>query len=326
MKRTLLGFGLLSVLACTPLSAQLDGTRVAWPLPKNLNVLALHRLSGTVNATLTNLNFIQPTLDIDNELYLLSYSRSQPFFGRSMLFTAVLPAGVIKTNSALPVATDDSFIHGIGDPSIGATVNLFGAPGLMLREYARYELGTVISLGLNATFPLGQYNSDEPLNIGSNQTKLRLSLPVVKSLGPWVPGSRTTIEVTPSVTLLSDNPDSRGQTVQQDPLLAVETHLTRDITRRASLSADYSYVRFGKSTSVDNAAGTPTGSSAAMDSHLLGATLNFEVNDNLALFITHMQTISGQQTPIALEGALFRVTLTWSFHRVIERRRTFSGQ
>lgn len=328
MKRLLLGTcfaQLLGLLGAPSVRAQLDGTRVYWPLPKNMNVLALHRLDGTVNATLTNLNFIQPSLDIENELYLLTYSRSQPVFGRSTVFTAVLPAGIIRTSSSLPVATNDPFVHGIGDPSLGATINLIGAPGLMLREFVRYDLETVVSLGMNVTFPVGQYNDEEPLNVGSNQWKVRFALPIVRSLGPWVAGSRTTVEVTPSLTWLGDNDDFQGQTVEQDPLVAVEAHLTRDVTRRAFISADYSFIRFGKSTSTSNASGTVTGTTDATETHLLGATLNFQINDNLALYLTHMQTFGGDETPVALEGALFRATLTWSFHRVIERRRDFSG-
>ena len=45
------------------------------------------------------------------------------------------------------------------------------------------------------------------------------------------------------------------------------------------------------------------------------------MNDNLAAYITHMQALGTPEDPISLEGALFRVTLNWSFHRVIERRR-----
>jgi hypothetical protein len=315
---------LLAFMAFVPVQVegQLDGMRVNWPLPKNFNILAVHRLSGTVNATLTNLPFIQPSLDIENELYLLTYSRSQPILGRSTVWTAVLPAGVIKTSSPLPVATNDPFVHGVGDPSLGVTINLVGAPALMLREYARYDLGTVVSLGVSGTFPLGQYDSLEPLNVGSNQYKVRFALPIVHSLGAWVPGGRTTIEVTPSLTWLTANNDSRGQTVDQDPLVAVEAHLTRDFTRNAAISADYSYIRFGESTATDNASGTVSGAVASADTHLFGATLNFTINDNLALFVTHMQTVSGE-APVALEGALSRVTLTWSFHRVIENRRNY---
>ncbi len=324
LKRLLPALAAVTIVAANTAHAQLDGTRAYWTLPKNFNVMAVHSITGTANATWVNLQHIQPTLDIENQLYLLTFTRSQPTFGRSTWYTAALPAGVIKTNSSLPVATNDPFVHGVGDPSLSVTMNLFGAPGLMLREFVRYDQRTTVSLGMKASLPIGQYDAEEPLNVGSNQFKLRASLPIVHSLGPWVPGSRTTLEVAPSLTWLADNDDSQGNTVEQDPLTAVETHLTRDITRRAFLSLDYSYIRFGSSTARDNTSGTVTQVTDATSAHLLGGTVNFQINDNLSLFLTHMQTFSPEDKPVVLEGALSRVTLAWSWHRVIERRRNLS--
>lgn len=306
--------------------AQLDGPRVYWPLPKNMSVLGVHGVLGTANATFVNVNRIQPSLNLQNTLFLLSYSRSQPLFGRSVLFTGVVPAGVIETNSSLPTASDP-FVHGLGDPSVGMTVNLFGAPGLMLREWLRYDLKTTVSLGAIFNLPAGQYDETQSLNVGSNQFKTRIHLPIVHSLGPWVSGERTTVEVTPSITFLANNDDSLGSTVDQDPMLSLETHLTRDVTRNAFASLDYTYLRFGQSTFVDNETGEIERTVGSRETHLLGATVSFRVNDNLLLYVTHMQTFNGTDvgSRVALEGALTRFSLTWSWHPVVERRRSFNN-
>lgn len=312
-------------LTSTPTQAQMDGSRVYWPLPKNMNVLGVHMLTGTANAALTNPHQIQPSLAIDNQLYLLTYSRSQPVLGRSAVFTATLPAGVIETSSPLPASANDPFVHGFGDPRLGATINLFGAPGLMLREYLRYDHSLSVWLGASASLPIGQYDPEEPLNIGANQVKVRFSLPVVKSFGPWVPGDRTTIEVAPSFLWLSDNEDAGGSTIEQDGVVAVETHVTRDVTRHAFLSVDYTYLRFGASRQTENATGMEVASNPSVDAHLVGGTLSFQINDNLTAYLTHLQTLGDSDIgPATLEGALFRVTLTWAFHRVIEQRKTLT--
>lgn len=326
MNRLLLLGACIALLAAAPASAQLDGPRVTWPLPKNMNVLGVHLISGTANATLTNFNQFQPTLDIDNKLYLLTYSRSQPILGRSTVWTVSLPTGTIETSSTLPATANDPFVHGVGDPGLGMTINLFGAPSLMLREYIRYDHATSIWLGVSSTFAVGQYNADEPLNIGSNQTKVRFSLPLMKSFGPWVPGERTTLELTPSFTWLSDNPDSQGQTVAEDAMVAVEAHLTHDVTRKAFISAEYSYLRFGESTRFDNTSGAALGTTPSVDAHLIGGSVGFQVNSNLSAYVTHMQTLSDSEVlPVTFDGALFRVTLNWAFHRVIEDREALMG-
>ncbi len=315
----------LSLGGSAPVEAQLDGSRVNWPLPKNMNVLGVHRIAGTANATLTNLHRVEPTLDLENELYLLTWSRSQPVFGRSAVFTLALPAGVVRTNSTTAGLSSSSFVHGIGDPSLGATFNLYGAPGLMLRDFLRYDLRTTVTLGINATAPWGQYDADQSLNIGGNRGRLRLSLPMVQSLANWVPGDRTTLEVVPSVTLLADNDDKGGLTVEQDAMWAVESHLSRDITRRAFLSLDHTWIQQGeaRTLSPDGAAVVNTSPSTA--AHLLGATIGYEVNPNLSLQLTHLQTVGGDSEAVELQGGVFRVTLNWAFHRVIENRRALGG-
>ena len=63
---------------------------------------------------------------------------------------------------------------------------------------------------------------------------------------------------------------------------------------------------------------------AAATTLLFVGRASFQINDYLALFLSHMQSFAEEESPVALEGALFRATLTWSFHRVIERRRTFN--
>lgn len=307
-------------------AAQLDGARTYWTLPKNTNVIGVLAVSGIVNAAWTNVHRVQPTVDIANDLYMLTYTRSQPVFGRSALFSLILPAGSIATDASLPAGAGDAFVHGIGDPTASATLNLIGAPDLSVSEFLRYDHHTTVALNLSGTFPLGQYDADGTLNMGSNRSKLRVGLPIVHAIGAWVPGNRMTLEVLPSVTLLSNNGDAQGQTVETDPAWMVEAHLTRDITKRAFLSLDYSWIRLGESTRTDNTTGSVTGVSAATDAHLLGATANFEINQNLSLFITHMQTISEQADGVQLQGAVLKLMVSWAWHDVMERVRNLRGE
>lgn len=318
MKRILLS--LILVLAiCGSTFAQLDGARVYWPLPKNTNLVGVHVINGTLNATVNNLERVQPNFDVENKMYMLTYTRIQPIFGRTTAWTLVAPAAELKSNSTVPLTTFDPYAHGFGDLMFGSTINLIGAPGLKAKDYIRYDLNFNVSLGLNVSFPTGQYDSDELLNIGSHRFKYRFSLPMVKSLMAWVPGGRTTLEVVPSVTLLSDNTAGDDYTVEQSPVYAIESHLTRDLAKRAWVSLDYTYITGGRTTTVDNSSGASV-SGKDMVAGLFGATVNFTINDNLQLFLTHMQSVDNDSTdPITLEGALFKATLIWSWHGVLQK-------
>lgn len=322
MKR-LLALPCIAAAFAAPAYAQLDGPRVYWPLPKNTNIVSATYVGGTANASLSVLNQVQGDVDIESDVYVLSYTRSQPFFGRTIHWQALLPAGSVDTDVPFPLTTNETFADGLGDLSIGATVNVFGAPELPVREALRYDLDWSVNLGLTVTAPTGDYEATEPLNMGSNQWSARLSAPIVKSLTDWVPGRRTTIEVTPSVRFFQDNDDSLGNTVEQDPLFAVEAHLTRDMTRDAFFSLDYTWLDGADQTLSSNATGAPTGTRGGLSAQIFGATLGYKVNDNLSLFVGHQQTIGESADPFELKGSLTTVRLSWSWHDVLQRRNNF---
>lgn len=322
MKRTLIIAGTMLAIAA-PASAQFEGPRVYWPLPKNTNVVSATYVGGTANASLSVLNQIQGDVDIESDVYVLSYTRSQPLFGRTIHWQAQLPAGSVDTDTPFPLSTNATFADGIGDLSIGATVNVFGAPELPVRETLRYDMDWSVNLGLTVTAPTGDYDPNEPLNFGSNQWSAKVSAPIVKSLGDWVPGRRTTLEITPSIRFFQDNKNSLGNTVEQDPLLAIEAHLTRDMTRDAFISLDYNWLDGADQTQISNTNGLTTGTTNGLGAQTFGATLGYKVNDNMNLYLGHQQTVGESADPFELRGSLTTVRVTWSWHDVIQRRNDF---
>lgn len=312
-----------ALLMQTPALAEFDGARVYWPLPKNTNIISTHLFSGVANVSWSNWSAIQPNIDVDSEIHVLGYTRVQPVFGRTVNWQALLPVGTTNTSSVLPVDTNDTFTNGVGDFALGGTVNLFGAPEMMAKDWVRHELDLSVNLGLWVYGPTGQYDADETLNIGSNQWKTRISAPIIKSFGQWVPGKRTTLEIMPAVMLFGDNDEAQGNRIEQDPLYSVEMHLTRDITEHAYISLDYTWLSGGEETLIDLDSGTTLRETNGLDTDLLGVTLGYDVNENLRISLTHMQTLSEDSGSFSLEGSLTKITLSWSWHDVLERVRQF---
>ncbi len=322
MRRILISIAAVgALLGAAPLAAQFDGPQFYWTMPINMNIVGVTGVHGAMNAAWTNFQRVEPSLTVDNNLYLLSYSRSFGLLGRSAVATAMLPAGRIRISSDLPPGTGvgDEFVHGVGDPSLGLWINVIGAPAQKVRDFVRYEQATTVALASTVSVPVGRYDADAAVNIGSNQWKVRLGLPMVQRIGVWAPGRRTTIEVTPTVTLAGDNDDALGLVLSQDPTVAVEAHVRRDITKKAFLSLDYTYIRLGASTYTDPASDAVLHSGSATSTNLLGVTAGFEVNDNMRLFITHMQTTSESIDAVDLRGDLLKVTVSWGWHSVLER-------
>lgn len=316
----------LLLTVATSAQAQLDGARAYWPLPINTNIVSGIHLNGTANASLSVPNRVQGSLDIDSDVYLLSYLRSQAVFGRTAHWQAMLPAGSQSTQLELPLAGQNSNADGLGDLTLGGTINLFGAPELPVREALRHEMDLSVNFGVMATLPTGSYDSQQTLNMGSNRWSTRISLPIVKAFSDWVPTRRTTLEVMPSVVFFGDNDDSFGNSISQDPLYSLEVHLTRDMTSKAFISFDYTWADGGEQESINNMTGASAGVTQGLNAKFLGATLGFQINDNLSLRVSHMQTIDESPDPFELRGSITKVMLIWGWHDVLEPRRRFNGQ
>ncbi len=308
--------------------AQFDGARTYWALPKNMNILSAHFISGKANASINNLSFINPSVTVDNKLYMLTYTRSQPIFGRTFYSTLIVPAGDITATVNLdpkgPGSTSSTlFQHGLGDIVWSNTINLIGGEGLMIKDFVRHESPTLAYLQAAATFPSGQYDSSNPINIGSNQFKFKVGMPIIQRIGPWVDGQKMTLEVFPAYTLIGKNDDFQGQEVDQQGVFTLETHITKDITKTAFLSLDYSYINGGSSDFISKESGTIQKTQAGQKAHLVGATLGYKINDYLNLFLTHNQTFSSGNDAVSLEGTATKITLSWSFHDFQEKFRSY---
>ena len=313
----------LFLLAPSAAWAQYEGPRVQWPLPQNTNIVGVTYVDADANAAFSVLNRVEPEIEVESGVFIVSYTRSQPFFDRTIHWQLQMPIGKLDTDSNLPIPATRSYRDGMGDLSFGATVNLIGAPALPVREALRYDLDLTVGLGVSVTAPTGTYDPEEALNLGSNQWSGRVSLPVVKSLGAWVPGKRMTLEVTPSVRFFGKNNDHFGETIKQDPMFALEAHVTRDITKDAFISLDYNLVEGGDQTFTDNATGALVEERGGLGAQSIGATFGYKVNDNLSLFVGHHQTIAESSNPFELRGSVTMIRLTWSWHDVLQRRADF---
>lgn len=324
---------LLAVLGLLTLnlSAQFDGARTYWALPKNLNILSAHLVSGEANASLNNMSFINPDVVASNNLYMLTYTRSQPMFGRTFYSTLIVPAGTIRATVNLdpqgPAATSETFFqHGMGDLVWSNTINLIGAKGLMIKDFVRHEASTMVYFQAAVTFPTGQYEEGNPLNIGSNQFKWKFGLPMVQRIGPSVDGQRMSLEVFPAITILGNNSDFQGLEVNQKGFFTLESHLTRDVTTKAFISLDYSYLSGGQTDFIAPDTGMVVREQQAQQVHLLGATLGFNINDRMNLFLTHNQSFSSGSDNVSLDGAVTKLTLSWSFHDFQEKFKQFMDE
>jgi len=158
-------------------------------------------------------------------------------------------------------------VSGLADPRFRFSVNLFGAPALSLEEFADYEQDVIVGASLQVSAPLGQYDSDKLLNIGTHRWSVKPEIGISKAWGPF------TLELATGATFYTDNDDFLGgKTLQQDLIYSVQGHLLYHFTRGVWGALDAVYYGGGRTT-VDGVRGDDL-----QENFRLGATFAIPVN------------------------------------------------
>lgn len=177
----------------------------------------------------------------------LILSRIVDVGGRTGGLSVILPLADIDA-AVGPFAAGDS---GLGDIGVVAEVNLFGAPALSREEFRAWTPETFASIHVVATAPTGSYDADRRVNVGANRWSVTSTLNY-----SYTPDAGTTwLEAYASVSVFTDNDDAPGPAARlsQDPLVQVEGHASRNVTRDLWLSADLTYAT-GGATEIDGLA------------------------------------------------------------------------
>jgi hypothetical protein len=267
-------------------------------------------LSGNANP-IDPAYVVSPDSSVDANVAIVGYARMQPLFDRTLTLAVLQPMGRISGETTVAGLTYNQAATGFGDPMIEAGINLIGPKAIRnIPDLLRYEPKLSLDVIVDLAFPVGEYDSDQALNLGQNRWYGRVGTPIVWQIGPWVPGRRTTIEALPSVWFVSDNNDYVGQTLRTDPMFQVEAHLTRDFTEHFWGSLDSTYVAGGKST-VNGVGGD------SLNNLGVGLTLGYQITDNLSLTAGYMATVNDSD-PGDLHMDGFRLSLTYGWHKIVE--------
>lgn len=151
---------------------------------------------------------------------VLAYARALDVWGLSGKFDVVLPYAWTRGTAEFKGQPREREVSGPGDPRVRFSVNFYGAAALSLEQFQGYKQDLIIGASLQVSVPLGQYDSDKLLNIGTNRWSMKPELGISKAWGRW------TFELIPGVTFYTDNDDFLGgKTRKQDPIYSVQGHV-----------------------------------------------------------------------------------------------------
>jgi hypothetical protein len=192
-------------------------------LPSKLNVVGL--ATGWTNGEV----LFDPALNIEDvsfDTYLgaVAYVRTFEFLGKSSRVDFTVPYVAGRWEGLLNGEPASVRRRGFADPLMRFSINLYGAPPLSGKEYVRYRrenpVTTTIGAGVQVRLPLGDYNDQWLINLGSNRWMIRPQLGVLHQHHKWQ------FEVTGSVFLYQDNDEFwQGSKREQNPLWFMQGHL-----------------------------------------------------------------------------------------------------
>jgi hypothetical protein len=311
----------MGALAPPQSQAQVPG-RFYWKTLSDANAVPLiyNSISGNTNPFDMS-HTVTPGANFDATLAMTGYARTFTLWDRSAMAAIILPMGRISGEVVTPAGRTTSLsASGFGDPMLEFNLNLLGPKAQKnIPDVIRYQPGFSVDLLADLALPIGEYNSDQVLNVGQNRWYGRVGFPVIWQLGDWVPGRRTTLEFLPAVWMFGDNTDFVGQTLKTDPLFQLDAHLTRDFTETLWGAIDASWYSGGRA-SVNGVEGKK------LNNLGVGLTLGYTVNSNLNLTVGYKSTI-GDSAPTDLRMDGFMFTLVYGWHPLIEgSKRLKSGE
>jgi hypothetical protein len=187
-----------------------------------------------------------PLVDADAQIHsvLLGYVRTLGVGGLAAKIDVQAPlswgqfqgtvAGVQRTRSP----------SGLADPRLRFMVNFIGAPALAGPDFATYRQGTVVGAGIQVALPLGQYDPERLVNLGSNRWSFRPEVGVSRRQG------RLFLELAGGAWVFTRNGDYYGATtLDQEPLYFAKGNVIYNFRRRGFwLSLNYGRATGGETT------------------------------------------------------------------------------
>lgn len=272
--------------------------------------------SGNVNPLDPSYTF-NSNLDIDANIVFAGYSKSFVLFDRAAAFSYLQPMGSIEMDGTIgPSTVVDESSNGYGDPFFEFNINLIGEkPQITLADAMRYEVGLSVDMILDLSVPIGEYDDDQPVNMGQNRFWGRVGFPISYQIGEvWAPGHRTTFELLPAVWVFDDNDDyydgSGGQvTFESDPTFTLAAHLTHDLNDEIWVGAHVTHHSLGD-TEVDGVSGDGD------DFTSFGLSIGTSLTRNLQMTLGYESTIGEDDDEIELNS--FKISFVYFWADVLD--------
>jgi hypothetical protein len=122
-------------------------------------------------------------------------------------------------------------------------VNLIGGPALTPADFSKRKPRTTLGASLVVVAPVGEYDPQKLINIGSNRWAFKPEIGISTPIGPWF------LEGYAGVWLFMDNDNFfGGQHREQDPLASFQAHVSYTFRPSLWVAFDATHYSGGRTT------------------------------------------------------------------------------
>jgi hypothetical protein len=217
---------------------------------------------------------VDPSIPLDNanidvHSAVLAYAHSFAAWGQSAKFDLIGTYSSLSGRADVAGQPQTREVSGWGDPRVRFSINLHGAPALTLPQIRSYRQDLIVGASLTAWVPIGQYDNERLVNLGTHRWSLKPEVGLSQALGPWI------LELIGGAQFYDDNHDFfTNRTREQQPVYSVQGGAIRSFSSGAWLALFATYFSGGRTT-VDGIRG-----SDFKDNSRIGLTLTLPVNRN----------------------------------------------
>jgi len=174
---------------------------------------------------------------------VLAYARSIKVGRMSGKVDMILPYAWLSGTADFQGEQVSREVSGLGDARVRMSVNFIGAPALPLSGFKDYKQDLVVGASLQIYLPMGQYDPEKLVNIGTNRFSFKPELGISKTLGKFQ------LELTGGATFYTvNNHFYQGKTRSQEPIGLIQGHVTYSLKNGIWAALDGTYFWGGKTT------------------------------------------------------------------------------
>jgi hypothetical protein len=242
LKLFLLFCAITILSALSPVYAQELEPRAYTNIPVGLNFVVAGYSYSTGGV------LFDPSIPLENAKIkthgaLLAYARSVKIGRMSGKVDIIIPYAWLSGTADFMGEQASREVTGLADPRLRMSMIFVGGPALTLSEFKDYKQNLVVGASLQVYLPIGQYDPEKLVNLGTNRVTFKPEIGISKTI------KKLMLELAVAGQFYTVNNNYyHGKTMSQDPIGSIQGHVNYNFRHGIWAALDGTFYWGGKTT------------------------------------------------------------------------------